>query len=304
MKPTLLVLAAGMGSRFGGLKQMEPVGPSGETIIDYSVYDALRSGFGKVVFVIRRSMEQDFRELVGKRFEKKIQVEYAFQELDLLPEGFDVPPGREKPWGTAHAVLAAESCIQEPFAAINGDDYYGAHSFQSLAGFLQTHAPAAAPLECAMVGFVLRHTLSDHGHVSRGVCEADERGFLKDIEEITKIERDGEGAVCPCEDGGQRKMTGDEIVSMNLWGLPDTIFPHLREGFERFLKERGGELKSECYLPFEINRLIHEGKAQVKILTTPDSWFGVTYREDKAAVDAGIRKLVEEGLYPEKLWAE
>ncbi|HEY1660866.1 MAG TPA: sugar phosphate nucleotidyltransferase [Verrucomicrobiae bacterium] len=297
MKPTLLVLAAGMGSRYGGLKQMEPVGPNGETIIDYSVFDALRAGFGRLVFVIRHDIEKQFREIVGARFEGKIPVEYAFQELDSLPPGFSVPAGRTKPWGTGHAILAAADIIREPFGVINADDFYGPNSFRILAQHLSSGTG-----DHAMVGYVLRNTLSDFGTVSRGVCEAEANGFLKGVTELTKIERNGNAAKFIGADGKIMPLTGDEIVSLNLWGFMPGFFGHLREQFTEFLKKSGREQTAEFYLPAAVNSLIAAGKEHCRVLKTPDSWLGVTYREDRPAVVAGIGRLVTQGVYPGKLW--
>ena len=297
-KPTLLVLAAGMGSRYGGLKQIDPVGPAGETIIDYSIFDALRAGFGKLVFVIRKDIERPFREIVGARFENRIAVDYAFQELDKLPAGFSVPAGRTKPWGTTQAILMAEPVIQEPFAAINADDFYGRNAYQVLAQHL-----TSGTSDYAMVGFVLKNTLSDHGSVARGVSQTDVNQYLTHIVEMTKIERDGSGAKNTEPDGKITKLTGDEAVSMNFWGFTPTLFPQLRVEFEKFLKKSGGELKSECYIPATVGELVTSDQAKVKVLRSPDSWFGVTYREDRPQVVESIRKLIAKGDYPEKLWA-
>lgn len=298
MKPTLLVLAAGMGSRYGGLKQVDPVGPSGETIVDYSIHDALGAGFGRVVFVIRRDIEKTFREVVGKRFEKKTEVAYAFQELDMIPTGFMFPPTRTKPWGTGHAILIAENCVRGPFAVINGDDFYGAASFRVLADFL-SHADS--PDDFAMVGFTLRKTLSEHGTVSRGVCECDAKGFLRTVTEYTRITRAGTGGRHEGGDGAARDFTGDEMVSMNLWGFTPSIFAHIRGQFVEFLKTRVAEEKSEFYIPSVVNRLVAEGQVRVKVLPTDAEWFGVTYPEDRPRVAAAVRRLVEAGVYPKSL---
>lgn len=296
-KPTLLVLAAGMGSRYGGLKQIDPVGPAGETIIDYSIYDAMRAGFGKLVFVIRHDIEQQFREIVGSRFEKRIQVEYVFQELDKLPAGYSLPAGRTKPWGTTHAILMAEQVVKEPFAAINADDFYGRNAYTVLAKHLTTGTP-----DYAMVGFVLKNTLSDHGSVARGVSRVDGHDYLTHIVELTKIERDGDGAKDTAPDGKITKLTGDEAVSMNFWGFTPALFPQIKVAFENFLKKSGSELKSECYIPMTVGDLVTSGQARCKVLRSPDSWFGVTYREDRPVVVESIRKLIAKGEYPEKLW--
>jgi len=296
--PTLLVLAAGMGSRYGGLKQMDPVGPGGETIMDYSVYDALRAGFGKLVFVIRKDMEQPFRQMVGARFEKRLAVEYVFQSLDNLPSGFTVPMGRTKPWGTAHAILTAASAIRSPFAVINADDFYGAAGYHALAQHL---TPGA--VDYAMVGFVLRNTLSDFGTVARGVCRVSASGDLEDVAEFTAIARDGRRARNTDAAGHVTRLSGDEVVSMNMWGFTPQIFVHLREYFQRFLALHGSDPQSECYIPSAVNELVSAGRARVKVLGTGDAWFGVTYREDHARVVESIRRLILRGDYPERLWS-
>lgn len=295
-KPTLLVLAAGMGSRYGGLKQIDAVGPGGETIIDYSIYDAIRAGFGKLIFVIRRDIERQFKEVVGARFEKRIEVEYVFQELDKLPPGFTVPSGRAKPWGTTHAILMAADAIRERFAVINADDFYGAQSYQLLAQHLTSGSP-----DFTMVGFILRNTLSDFGSVARGVCRVDGDGFLQTVEELTKIERDGSGA--KNHEGGKiTRLIGEEAVSMNMWGFTPAVFPQLEAHFQGFLQKNGGELKSESFIPSTINDLVIAGLARVKVLRTNDSWFGVTYREDRPRVVESICQLINRGDYPERLW--
>jgi len=296
-KPTLLILAAGMGSRYGGLKQIDPVGPNGETIIDYSIYDALRAGFGKLVFVIRHDFEKAFKETVGARFEKRVPVEYVYQELDKLPPGFSVPPGRTKPWGTTHAILQAENVIREPFAAINADDFYGQQAYQVLVRHLTSGTP-----DYAMVGFILRNTLSEHGTVARGVSRVDGNNYLTSIVEMLKVEPDGNGAKNTGSDGKTTRLTGDEAVSMNFWGFTPAVFGQLRTQFTEFLKKSGLEEKSECYIPATVGELVAAGQAKVKVLRTNDSWFGVTYREDRPRVVESIRKLITHGDYPEKLW--
>ena len=297
-KPTLLVLAAGMGSRYGGLKQIDPVGPSGETIIDYSIFDAMRAGFGKLVFVIRKDIEQQFREIVGVRFEKRIAVEYVFQELDKLPPGHTLPAGRTKPWGTTHAILMADQVIKEPFAAINADDFYGRQAYQVLGQHL-----TAGTADYAMVGFILKNTLSDFGTVARGVSRVDANNYLTNIVEMMKIERDGSGAKNTEADGKITKLGGEEAVSMNFWGFTPAIFPQLKAKFEEFLKRSGTEQKSECYIPATVGELVTSGQAEVQVLRSSDSWFGVTYREDRPQVVESIRKLIAKGDYPEKLWS-
>ncbi|TAL06635.1 MAG: nucleotidyltransferase [Verrucomicrobia bacterium] len=296
-KPTLLVLAAGMGSRYGGLKQIDPVGPAGETIIDYSIFDALRAGFGKIVFVIRKDIEAQFREIVGARFEKRAPVEYVFQELDKLPPGFSVPAGRTKPWGTTHAILMADGVIKEPFAAINADDFYGQQAYKILAQHLNSGTP-----DYAMVGFILRNTLSQFGSVARGVSRVDGNAYLTNIVEMMKIEPDGNGAKNTEADGKITKLTGDEAVSMNFWGFTPTLFPQLRARFTEFLTKSGQEQKSECYIPATVGELVTGGQAKVKVLRTNDSWFGVTYREDRPRVVESIQALIKRGEYPAKLW--
>jgi UTP-glucose-1-phosphate uridylyltransferase len=287
-----------MGSRYGGLKQVDPVGPNGETIIDYCIYDALRGGFGKVVFVIRHDIEATFREVVGNRFEQRLPVEYAFQELDKLPPGFAVPAGRTKPWGTAHAILMAENVIREPFAMINADDFYGADSFRVLGQFLAAAQNTAT--DYAMVGFVLRNTLSEHGTVSRAVGQAGSDHRLQSLVEMLKIEKTPTGA--RNQDTGQA-LTGNEYCSMNMWGFTPTLFASLREELAKFLKERGTELKSECLIPTVVNTLVAGQRGTVQILPTQSSWFGVTYQEDRPKVQASIRALIAKGEYPAQLWA-
>jgi UTP-glucose-1-phosphate uridylyltransferase len=295
--PALLVLAAGMGNRYGGLKQIDAVGPCGETIIDYSIYDALRAGFGKVVFVIRRDIEEAFRQAVGARFEKHIAVEYVFQELDRLPQGFSVPVGRTKPWGTLHAVLMAADKISEPFAIINADDFYGSEGYRALAQHLQS-----GTTDYAMVGFVLRNTLSDFGAVSRGMCRVDGDGFLQGVVELTNIERDGAHARNTEASGRITTLSGDEVVSMNMWGFTPHVFGQFREHFQRFLRSSGPDIKSESYLPSTVNELVLDGQARIKVLRTNDLWAGVTYREDHPRVVETIRRLVDRGDYPKRLW--
>lgn len=294
---SLVVLAAGIGSRYGGLKQLDPVGPHGETIIDYSVYDALRAGFGKLVFVIRREMEAPFRESIGARFEKRLPIEYVFQELNKLPAGFEAPASRKKPWGTGHAILLAAEAVQGPFAVINADDFYGRRSFQLLGQHLQPGSE-----DYALVGFILRNTLSEFGHVARGVCRTNDEGFLETVTELTHIEKDGAGAKYTDENGAPHPLTGEEIVSMNLWGFTPAIFEHLRRELELFLAKRGREDKAEFFIPTVVNDLVAKGQARVMVLRTSDTWFGVTYREDLPRVIESIRQLIRRGDYPENLW--
>lgn len=295
--PTLLVLAAGMGSRYGGLKQIDSVGPNGETIVDYSIYDALRAGFAKVVFVIRKDIEQIFRMTVGARFERRVEVEYVFQELHNLPLGFSVPAGRSKPWGTLHAVLSAAEAINEPFAVINADDFYGAEGYRSLAQHLRSDLPSYA-----MVGFVLRNTLSDFGPVSRGVCQVDGNAFLQGIVELKNIVRDGTHAMNTGATGQVTRLSGDEVVSMNMWGFTPSIFEQLREQFRKFLERSGSDLSSESYLPGAVNELVIAHQTRVRVLRTNDLWCGITYRGDHARIVESIGNLIRDGLYPKGLW--
>jgi UTP-glucose-1-phosphate uridylyltransferase len=293
-----MVLAAGMGSRYGGLKQIDPVGLSGEAIMDYSVYDALRAGFGRLVFVIRRDIEQAFKSTVGSRFEERIQTDYVYQELTALPEGFQVPAGREKPWGTGHAILMGAKAIQEPFAVINADDFYGRESFRLLGEHL-----SKGTSECAMVGFILENTLSEFGAVARGVCQCGDNGYLGSIREITGIQRKQSGIEYVDETGHPQQLTGREVVSLNTWGFSPNIFPQLEAQFVEFLRARGSELKAEFYIPWALNNLISANALRLKVLRTPASWFGVTYREDRPRVIESIKQLVEAGEYPVKLWS-
>ena len=288
-----------MGSRYGGLKQIDPVGPNGEFIIDYSVFDAKRAGFGKVVFIIRKDIEKDFREQIGSRYEGMIPVEYAYQDLDDLPGDFSRPEGRSKPWGTGHAVWAARNVVNEPFAAINADDFYGQSGFALLADWLSSRDPAST--DFSMCGFTLEKTLSDHGTVSRGICTRDGRSFLRDVEEHTGIGRTESGIAGTNGRGEEVAFTGEEIVSMNMWGFTPALFVHLEKLFTEFLSERINEEKSEFYLPFAIDEMIKKGISQVEVLHSRDSWFGVTYREDKPRVTASLAALIEEGRYPRSL---
>ena len=299
-QPTLMILAAGMGSRYGGLKQIDPVGPSGEIVLDYSIFDAARAGFGRVVFVIRRDIEAAFRETVGAKWERRIPCAYAFQDLADVPAGFAVPADRAKPWGTAHAIRAGRREVAEPFAAINADDFYGAASFRALAAHL-TAAPGAAG-HC-MVAFRLDQTLSEHGSVSRGVCLCGADRLLTGIQERTKITRRADGTLWDEPDGGPAAaLTGAEPVSMNCWGFRPSMFGELDAAFEKFLRGEGGQSpKKEFTIPAVVDGLIRSGRGTVKVLETASRWFGVTYREDKATVQASIRALVAAGEYPEKI---
>ena len=301
MKLTLLVLAAGMGSRYGGLKQLDEVGPSGETVMDYSVFDAMRDGFDRVVFVIRKDIEEAFRAAIGSRYADRIEVAYAFQDMNDLPAGFRVPEGRTKPWGTGQAVYAARKLLDGPFAVINADDFYGADSYRKLAGYLKS-APEDGKIRGCIASFVLSNTLSENGSVSRGICSADAAGNLSKVVENTKIFRRDGKVISVQEDGAELEFTGEELVSMNSWGFMPELVGELERLFTGFLEEHGTELKSEFYLPFAVDTLIREGRAEIKMLKSEDSWFGITYREDKPFVQAALRKLVAEGAYPEKLF--
>ena len=295
-KPTLLVLAAGMGSRYGGLKVPEPVGPGGEGIPDYSVHDARKAGFGRVILVIRQEMEQWIKQRISTQYEKRLGLEYVYQDLARIPLGYRVPPGRIKPWGTAQAVLSAAKVIQEPFAVINAHDFYGAESYRVLAHHLQSETG-----DYATVGFALRHTLSDFGTVTRGVCSVDAKGYLEHILELKSIERDGGHATNTDAEGRETRLSGDEIVSMNMWGFTPAIFPQLNEEFEKFLELNATSLDAECSIHHAMNGLLDAGKARVKVLRGVDAWFGVTYREDHDRAVERIRHLIETGVYPKTL---
>ncbi len=301
MKPTLFVLAAGMGSRYGGLKQLDGLGPNGETIMDYSIYDAIRAGFGKVVFVIRRVFEADFREKIVSKYADRIPVELVFQELDNLPAGFKVPEGREKPWGTNHAVLMGKDVIHEPFAVINADDYYGRESFQVLADYLKSIEGTEG--KYAMVGYRVSNTLSESGSVARGVCETNEQGFLTKVTERTKILREEDGVIRFIEEDGKTALDENTPVSMNMWAFTPDYFRYSEQCFVEFLKEHGNELKSESYIPSLVDELIHSGKATCRVLDTPSRWFGVTYATDRPQVVEKFAQLVKDGVYPSPLFA-
>ncbi len=298
MKPTLLVLAAGMGSRYGGLKQLDTLGPNGESIIDYSVYDAIQAGFEKVVFVIRQSFADQFKERFDPKLAGKIEVEYVYQELDNLPEGFSVPEGREKPWGTGHAMLMAKDAIKGPFAIINADDFYGREAYQTVVDFVEN---SKDDHEYGMVGYALDNTLSEHGTVSRGVCETDANDNLVNIVERTKI---GylDGKVVYWEDDKTTELTGKEPVSMNFWAFKNSFFKALEDGFLAFLNEKGNELKSEFYFNALVDKMIKAEQASTKVLSSDAKWFGVTYQEDKPIVQQSLNALIEKGVYPASLW--
>lgn len=298
MDTTLVIMAAGIGSRFGGgIKQLAPVGPNGEIIMDYSIHDALEAGFNKIVFIIRRDLEKDFREIIGNRIEKLCKVEYAFQENDNLPGGFTTPAERKKPWGTAHAIMCCRGIVNEPFMVINADDYYGKEAYVKIHDFLISDEVKNNPFSFCMAGFILKNTLSDNGGVTRGVCTVSDDNMLIDVVETGDIEKTPTGAKTP--DG---ELDAECYVSMNMWGLTPAFIDGLEEGFVKFLSNVAeGDLKAEYLLPTTIDTLVKAGKATVKVLPTSDKWFGVTYKEDAPVVIASIKKLVESGVYPEKL---
>jgi len=297
MKPTLLVLAAGMGTRYGGNKQLDEVGPSGETIIDYSIYDAIRAGFGKIVFVIRRDIEEQVKERFVKKLKGKIDVDYVFQEITNLPEGVKVNPERQKPWGTSHAILVTASKIKEPFGVINADDYYGVESFKTLHDFLVNDKD---PNCYCIVGYKLKNTLSEHGHVNRGVCGVT-NGFLKNIVETRQIEKTTDGAKVINPDGTVQKFTGNEVVSMNLWGFKPSCHNFLGAEFRNFINRSGMDLKAELDIPTSVDKFVKNGEITIKILMSNERWFGVTYREDKPFVVDSINKMISKGVYPSKI---
>lgn len=305
-EPVLVVMAAGMGSRYGGLKQIDPVGAHGEIIIDFSLYDAIQAGFKKVVFLIKKSIEQEFREVIGDRIAPYIETAYAYQEVDDLPAGYAVPAGRTKPWGTGHAILSCRDVVDAPFAVINADDYYGKHAFHLIYDYLKTHSDDTM-YRFAMVGYILENTLTEHGHVARGVCEITGDNMLKEIHERTHIEKRPQGAQYT-EDDGATWVTIPEgsTVSMNLWGFTPSILPALGERFPAFLDAALAEnpLKAEYFLPTVVDSLVEEKKASVEVLCSPDRWYGVTYREDKPVVVEAIRRLRESGVYPDILWSK
>ena len=304
-KTALVIMAAGIGSRFGGgIKQLEPVGPSGEIIMDYSIHDALEAGFDKIIFIIRKDLEKDFREIIGNRIEKIAHVEYAFQEMDDLPEGFSVPEGRKKPWGTGQAVLAARDLIHEPFLVINADDYYGKEGFRISHDYMVNEMKEdGEAYDMCMAGFILSNTLSENGGVTRGVCTVGEGGYLTKVTETYNIYRDADGMHASDNDGNPVTVEAGQHVSMNMFGLPASFVKELEKGFPEFLSNvREGDLKAEYLLPSIIDGCIHDGKARVRVLETQDKWFGVTYKEDKPAVVASIRKLVDAGVYKSPLF--
>ena len=301
-KPVLVIMGAGMGSRYGGLKQIDPIDEQGHIIMDFSIYDALAAGFEKVVFIIKKANEEAFKECIGNRMSDKIKVEYVYQELEKLPEGFSVPEGREKPFGTGHAILCCKDVLDGPFAVINADDYYGKHAYQAIYDYLTSHQDDEK-YRYAMIGYYLKNTLTENGHVARGVCRTDSEGFLTGIDERTHIEKQGEKAVFT-EDDGQTwtEVSMDSTVSMNMWGFSKSILQELEDGFVEFLKNDlpANPKKAEYFLPFAVDDLLAQGKASVQVLNSQDKWYGVTYKEDKEMVVNAISRLKKEGLYPEE----
>lgn len=304
-KPVLVVMAAGMGSRYGGLKQVDPVGNHNQLIIDYSIYDARRAGFETVVFVIKHEIEDTFKAAIGDRLSKVINVKYAYQQLDDLPEGYSVPEERVKPWGTAHAILAARKVVDGPFAVVNADDYYGPEGFKKIYDYLESHPDQPGCYEFAMVGYLLGNTVTENGHVARGICEEDSENYLTRVTERTRIEKDGADARFTEDDGATwTHLSGNTIVSMNLWGFTESFLKEAEARFPAFLDKALAEnpLKGEYFLPSVVTQLLEEKKARVKVLRSTDKWYGVTYREDKPQVVAAIAAMTQSGLYPERLW--
>ena len=305
-KPVLVVMAAGMGSRYGGLKQMDPMDDYGHVILDFSVYDAMLAGFEKVIFIIKKENEALFRQRIGDRMSKKIKVEYAYQELHNLPEGFEVPAGREKPFGTGHAVLSCKDKVHGPFAVINADDFYGRGAFQMIYDYLDSNEEKDM-YQFAMVGYILKNTLTENGHVARGVCQVDDQGFLTDIHERTRIEKHGDSPAYTEDEGKTwEKLPDGTIVSMNLWGFSAGMMGELEKGFPVFLHDnlKKNPLKCEFFLPFAVEELMEEGKAKVKVLKSEDRWYGVTYQEDKGIVMQAISDFKKKGVYPCQLWED
>lgn len=302
---TLVIMAAGIGSRFGGgIKQLEPVGPGGEIIMDYSIHDALEAGFNKIVFIIRKDLEKDFKEIIGNRIEKLAHVEYAYQELDDLPQGYVKPEGRTKPWGTGQAILCAKNVVHEPFLVINADDYYGKEGFRIIHEYMSAQMDTESKVyDVCMGGFILSNTLSENGGVTRGVCKVDENGYLLDVTETYEVQMSGGKACGRDDDGNPVELDAGQHVSMNMWGLPPAFMEELERGFPEFLDGISeGDIKTEYLLPKIIDRLVKEGRVRVKVLETRDRWFGVTYKEDKSIVAAAVRQLIADGVYKEKLY--
>lgn len=301
-KPVLVIMAAGMGSRYGGLKQIDPIDEQGHIIMDFSIYDAMAAGFEKVVFIIKKANEEAFKESIGNRVSEKVQVEYVYQELEKLPAGFSIPEGREKPFGTGHAILCCKEVLDGPFAVINADDYYGKHAYQAIYDYLVNHQDDEK-YRYTMVGYALKNTLTENGHVARGICKTDAEGFLAGIDERTHIEKRGNQAVYTEDDGNTwTEVSMESTVSMNMWGFSQSILKELETGFVEFLKMElpKNPLKAEYFLPFAVDELLKENKASVQVLTSQDKWYGVTYKEDKEMVVNAIAGLKKQGLYPEE----
>ena len=298
---TLLVLAAGMGSRYGGLKQLDAVGPNGETVIDYSVFDAIRAGFKKVVFIIREDFKKEFQSSIGNKFQSQIEVEYAYQKLEVLPSGYSLPQDREKPWGTGHAILSAKQVVNEPFAVINADDFYGKLSYQKIFQYLSTVSIDSSPSRFCMVGYPLINTLSEFGSVSRGICIVSDQNKLESVNELTCIQKIENEIVNEDEFQKRQVLSGDEVVSMNMWGFTPQLFSQLEKLFSEFLSENIDNLSSEFYIPFAVDSLIQSNIANVEVLETTEQWFGVTYKEDKSYVQSAVYNLIESGEYPSKI---
>ena len=298
---TLLVLAAGMGSRYGGLKQLDAVGPNGETVIDYSVFDAIRAGFKKVVFIIREDFKKEFQSSIGNKFQSQIEVEYAYQKLEVLPPGYSLPQDREKPWGTGHAILSAKQVVNEPFAVINADDFYGKLAYQKIFQYLSTVSIDSSPSSFCMVGYPLINTLSEFGSVSRGICIVSDQNKLESVNELTSIQKIENEIVNEAEVQKRQVLSGDEVVSMNMWGFTPQLFSQLEKLFSEFLSENIDNLSSEFYIPFAVDNLIQSNIATVEVLETTEQWFGVTYKEDKSYVQSAVCNLIKSGEYPSKI---
>ncbi len=303
-KTTLVIMAAGMGSRYGGLKQIDPVGPNGEIIMEYSIFDAIRAGFSKVVFIIKKEIEENFRRVIGNKIESLIEVEYVFQSIENVPEGFKVPEDRVKPWGTGHAVLSAKNAVKTPFAVINADDFYGAGTYKLLHDYLSSNSQTGDKLRYCMVGFILENTLTENGHVARGVCEVDTYSNLVDIQERTKIMKFGDKTKYTEDDREWIELPEGCIVSMNTWGFNPSLFNELDKQFTAFLNSSSNLQKAEFFLPTVVDNMVKAGRAEVKVLSTRDKWYGVTYQEDKPTVKKSISDMVKAGIYPENLWAD
>ncbi len=305
IKPTLVVMAAGMGSRYGGLKQIDPVGPNGEIIIEYSIYDAVKAGFGKVVFIIKEEMLEQFKDSIGRKIEGVVETLYVFQKLDMVPEGFSVPSERTKPWGTAHAILCSKNHVNTPFLVINADDFYGATTYKLIHDYLVNLKDNKEFYQYSMIGFKLENTLTENGHVARGICQVDNAGYLTEIKERTEIKKFKDGAKYHEDEETWVQIPTGSTVSMNTWGLTLSIFEELEKRFPIFLDENKNQiLKAEFFLPTVVDNLIHENKAKIRVLTSEEQWYGVTYKEDREIVKAAIKNLVDKGLYPVNLWGK